>query len=173
MSISGIGDLLGSGNASAAYKVGLGSNTIRTSSSSSSYGDTVDISDEAKKLFSEKIHMYDRGSSTTVSSNAAQSDSDTFAETADGDTETSSDSSTTADSSSKTGGAGGGGGGGGSSSNSVEQIKKQIESLKSQLTSVTSQAGSDPSGATESKIQSLEAQIATLEAQLAEAESSS
>ena len=170
MSISGIGDLLGSGNASAAYKVGLGSNTIRTSSSSSSSGDTVDISDEAKKLFSEKIHMYDRGSSTTVSSNAAQSDSDTFAETADGDTETSSDNSTTADSSSKTGGAGGGGG---SSSSSVEQIKKQIESLKSQLTSVTSQAGSDPSGATESKIQSLEAQIATLEAQLAEAESSS
>ena len=138
MSISGIGDLLGSGNASAAYKVGLGSNTIRTSSSSSSSGDTVDISDEAKKLFSEKIHMYDRGSSTTVSSNAAQSDSDTFAETADGDTETSSDSSTTADSSSRAGGAGGGG----SSSSSVEQIKKQIESLKSQLTSVTSQAGS-------------------------------
>ena len=64
MGISGIGTLLGTSSADAVYKVGLGSNTIRSRSDSSDSGDTVDISDEAKKLFSEKIHMYDKGTTS-------------------------------------------------------------------------------------------------------------
>lgn len=51
MSTTGIGNLLGSSSAESVYKVGLGSNTIRTRSDSSDSGDTVDISDEAKSFF--------------------------------------------------------------------------------------------------------------------------
>lgn len=164
MSTTGIGNLLGSSSAEAVYKVGLGSNTIRARSDSSDSGDTVDISDEAKKLFSEKIHMYDKGSSTPATSQSEGSNGDTSAETADGET-------------GKAGGGGstkaGGGGGNDSSSNAVENIKKQIAALKSQLSSLASHAGSGNSTAVESKIQSLESQIAALEAQLAEAESTS
>ena len=53
MGVSGIGSLLGTGSTDAVYKVGLGANTIRSRSDDSDSGDTVDISDEAKKLFSE------------------------------------------------------------------------------------------------------------------------
>ena len=172
MSTTGIGNLLGSSSAEAVYKVGLGSNTIRTRSDSSDSGDTVDISDEAKKLFSEKIHMYDKGSSTAATSQSAGTKGDTSAETANGETDEASESG--GGGSTKAGGAGGGGGGGNdSSSNAVENIKKQIAALKSQLSSLASHAGSGNSTAVESKIQSLESQIAALEAQLAEAESTS
>ena len=167
MSTTGIGNLLGSSSAEAVYKVGLGSNTIRTRSDSSDSGDTVDISDEAKKLFSEKIHMYDKGSSTATTSQSAENKGDTSAETADGETGEAGGGGST-----KAGGAGGGGGND-SSSNAVENIKKQIAALKSQLSSLASHAGSGSSTAVESKIQSLESQIAALEAQLAEAESTS
>ena len=166
MSTTGIGNLLGSSSAEAVYKVGLGSNTIRTRSDSSDSGDTVDISDEAKKLFSEKIHMYDKGSSTTATSQSAENKGDTSAETADGETGKAGGGGST-----KAGGAGGGGSD--SSSDPTEKIKKQIEALKSQLSSLASHAGSGSSAAVESKIQSLESQIAALEAQLAEAESTS
>ena len=168
MSTTGIGNLLGSSSAESVYKVGLGSNTIRTRSDSSDSGDTVDISDEAKKLFSEKIHMYDKGSSTATPSQSAESKDETSAETADGETGEAGGGGST-----KAGGAGGGGGGNDSSSNAVENIKKQIAALKSQLSSLASHAGSGNSTAVESKIQSLESQIAALEAQLAEAESTS
>lgn len=169
MSTTGIGNLLGSSSAEAVYKVGLGSNTIRARSDSSDSGDTVDISDEAKKLFSEKIHMYDKGSSTPATSQSEGNNGDTSAETADGETGEAGGGGST-----KAGGAGGGGGGGNdSSSNAVENIKKQIAALKSQLSSLASHAGSGNSTAVESKIQSLESQIAALEAQLAEAESTS
>ena len=167
MSTTGIGNLLGSSSAEAVYKVGLGSNTIRTRSDSSDSGDTVDISDEAKKLFSEKIHMYDKGSSTTATSQSAENKGDTSAETADGETGEAGGGGST-----KAGGAGGGGGND-SSSDPAEKIKKQIAALKSQLSSLASHAGSGTSAAVESKIQSLESQIAALEAQLAEAESTS
>lgn len=168
MSISGLGSLLGSDSTDAIYKVGLGSNTIRTSSSSSDSGDTVDISEEAKRLFSEKVHMYDKGSSTATTQTTSESSDDTSSETAEGESG--------GESSSSTGGSGGAGGAGGtndSSSSTVEKIKKQIEALKSQLSSVASHAGSGNSTAVESKIQSLESQIAALEAQLSEAESTS
>ena len=168
MSTTGIGNLLGSSSAESVYKVGLGSNTIRTRSDSSDSGDTVDISDEAKKLFSEKIHMYDKGSSTAATSQSAENKGDTSTETADGETGEAGGGGST-----KAGGAGGGGGGNDSSSNAVENIKKQIAALKSQLSSLASHAGSGNSTAVESKIQSLESQIAALEAQLAEAESTS
>ena len=168
MGISGIGTLLGTSSADAVYKVGLGSNTIRSRSDSSDSGDTVDISDEAKKLFSEKIHMYDKGSSTAATSQSAENKGDTSTETADGETGEAGGGGST-----KAGGAGGGGGGNDSSSNAVENIKKQIAALKSQLSSLASHAGSGNSTAVESKIQSLESQIAALEAQLAEAESTS
>ena len=125
MSATGIGNLLGSSNAEAVYKVGLGSNTIRTRSDSSDSGDTVDISDEAKKLFSEKIHMYDKGSSTAATSQSAEDKGDTSAETADGETGKAGGGGST-----KAGGAGGGGSD--SSSDPTEKIKKQIEALKSQ-----------------------------------------
>ncbi len=150
MGISGIGNLLDSGSAEAVYKVGLGSNTIRTRGDSSDSGDTVDISDEAKKLFSEKIHMYDKGSSTPVAQQSAENTGDTSAETTGGES-----------------------GGESSSSDSTEKIKKQIATLKSQLSSLASHADGANSAAAESKIQSLEAQIASLEAQLAEAEKTS
>ena len=105
MGISGIGNLMGASSADAVYKVGLGSNTIRTRSSSSDSGDTVDISDEAKKLFSEKIHMYDKGSSSATASNTTQSQDETSSETAHSETSGSKDSS-------QSGGVGGGSGGG-------------------------------------------------------------
>ena len=57
MSISGIGSLLGTNSTDAVYKVGLGSNTIRTSSDTSGSGDTVDISEEAKKRPQPEVHI--------------------------------------------------------------------------------------------------------------------
>ena len=77
--------------------------------------------DEAKKLFSEKIHMYDKGSSSATASNTTQSQDETSSETADSETSGSKDSS-------QSGGVGGGSGGGdgSSSTNAVERIKKQI-----------------------------------------------
>ena len=167
MGISGIGTLLGTSSADAVYKVGMGSNTIRTRNVSSDSGDTVDISDEAKKLFSEKIHMYDKGSSSAATSQSAENKGDTSTKTANGESGESSGGG-----SAKAGGAGGGGGND-SSSDPAEKIKKQIAALKSQLSSLASHAGSGTSAAVESKIQSLESQIAALEAQLAEAESTS
>lgn len=112
-------------------------------------GDTVDISDEAKKLYSEMIHKYDGGSSTTE-------------ENAEGE-------------GGEEGGAGGAGGAGGSSGSSsgdsVESIKKKIESLKSQMSSLAAQStGAGVDTAAMSKINALQAQIAALEAQLSEME---
>jgi Uncharacterized conserved protein len=164
MGISGIGSLLGTRGTDAVYKVGLGANTIRTRSDDSDSGDTVDISDEAKKLFSEKIHMYDNGSSTPTSSASAKSNDDASSQSASGE-------SSAGDDSSKAGSDIGGGSS--SSSSEVERIKKQIEALKSQLTSVAAHASKGNETAVESKIQSLESQIASLEAQLAEAEKTS
>ena len=99
---SGIGSLLGTGSTDAVYKVGLGANTIRSRSDDSDSGDTVDISDEAKKLFSEKIHMYDKGSSTPTSSASAKNTDDASSQSA-------SDESGAGDGSSKAGGDVGGG----------------------------------------------------------------
>ena len=169
MGISGIGTLLGTSSADAVYKVGLGSNTIRSRSDSSDSGDTVDISDEAKKLFSEKIHMYDKGSSSAGTSAASNSSDEASSESASSESQSGEESS-------QSGGIGGGSGGAGGSSSTdgaVERIKKQIQALKSQLNSVASHAGSGNESAVESKVESLEAQIASLEAQLAEAMSTS
>ena len=174
MGISGIGNLLGTSSTDAIYKVGLGANTIRTRSDSSGSGDTVDISDEAKKLFAEKIHMYDKGSSSAGSSaagtTAASSSSD---ETS---SESASSESQSGEESSQSGGVGGGSGGTDSASSSddaVERIKKQIQALKSQLNSVASHAGNGNAAAVESKVESLQALTAWLEAQLSEAMTSS
>lgn len=110
-------------------------------------GDTVEISDEAKKLFSEMIHKYDGGSASTASEDQSAE------EGAEGEA----------------GGPVGGAGGGGSSDSAsdVETIKKQIQSLKSQMASLASQAARDGDGGSNSAmISALQAQIAALESQL-------
>lgn len=122
----------------------------RIQDSTTPSGDTVSISDDAKKLYSEMIHKYDHAGS--ANSDAVSAEKASQEEGAQG--------------------AGQGGGGGESSSgNSVEQIKKQIQSLKSQMSALSSQMGSGQDAGVMGKINALQAQIAALEAQLAEAES--
>lgn len=103
-------------------------------------GDTVDISSEAKKLYSEMIHKYDHADSSAGS----------------------------APEGGKTGG--GQSLDDSSSGKSVEDIKKQIQSLKSQLSALASQAGGGENAAVMGKMSALQAQIAALEAQLNEAQ---
>lgn len=105
-------------------------------------GDTVDISDDAKKLYSEMIHKYDH-----ISGSSSQEDAQENGENGGGQAM---------------------GGSGSDSSSTVESVKKQIESLKSQLTALTAQMGGYGDAGAMSKIQALEAQIASLEAQLNE-----
>lgn len=125
--------------------------------SSDNQGDTVEISSEARRLFSEAIHKYDRPATSSANSEAKDEQSETTGEEAAGE-----------------GGAQGGGaqGAGGSSSSDssdrVQQIKNQIQSLKSQLASLTSgmaKTGSIDEGSM-GKVSSLNAQIAALEAEL-------
>lgn len=106
-------------------------------------GDTVDISDEAKQLYSRMIHKYDKGA-------------------ASGEAQTSA-----ADSGGSQTGEGLQGGGGGSDDSSIQKIKDQIQSLKSQISSLASRAGSGDV-TVNTQISALEAQIAALEAQLNE-----
>lgn len=112
-------------------------------------GDTVDISEEARRRFSESIHKYDKSAANTepVQSAGASEAGGAGAGGASG---------------------GGAGAGGASSADDVESLRKQIESLKSQLMSLVAQAGEDgaASGAANSKMQALQAQITALEAQL-------
>lgn len=121
-----------------------------TRSSRSGSGDTAEISDEARRLYSEMIHKYDKPSSSSASQEGG--------EEAEGGA----------------GGPGGGGGAGGASSssgNDAESIRKQIQALKSQLMSLTSNltGGAADAGVT-GKIDALQSQIAALEAQLNEME---
>lgn len=103
-------------------------------------GDSVDISDEARKLYSEMIHKYDKPAS---SGGEGQGES-------------------------QSGGSGAAGGAGGSegSTDEIENIKKQIQALKSQLMALASQAGSGAGSAAMGKMNALQSQIAALEAQL-------
>ena len=121
MGISGIGNLLGTSSTDAIYKVGLGANTIRTRSESSGSGDTVDISDEAKKLFAEKIHMYDKGSSSAGTSAASNSSEETSSESASSESQNGEESS-------QSGGVGGGGGGADSASSSDDAVERIVRS---------------------------------------------
>lgn len=106
-------------------------------------GDTVDISEEAKNLYSQMIHKYDHASSGGSESGESSAESG------------------------EQGGASGGAGGA-ESSNSAESIKNQIQSLKSQMAALASQIGTGADAAAISKMNSLQAQIAALEAQLNE-----
>ena len=111
-------------------------------------GDTVEISDEAKKLFSQMIHKYDAPATSSGSAGEESAQNENGGEAAQN--------------------TGGGGGGESSDTNSVEALKKQIESLKSQLSALAGQIGSGADSATMSKMNALEAQIAALQAQLNE-----
>lgn len=111
-------------------------------------GDTVDISSEARELFSKMIHKYDTSSSATGESAGATA---------------------TEDQGARAGGAGGAGGP--DDSTSADSIKNQIQSLKSQLASLVSQMGKGGDSAAMGKINALESQIAALEAQLNEMQS--
>lgn len=103
-------------------------------------GDSVEISNEARELFSQMIHKYDHASGQ----NARDDGSD-----------------------SQTGGGenGGGAAGGSSSGSDIESLKNQVQSLKSQLSSLAAQASKGDNAAM-SKMNALEAQIAALEAQI-------
>ena len=132
------------------------SSTSRSSRTGS--GDTAEISDEAKRLYSEMIHKYDQPSSTSASQDggdAGQSGGEAGGEGA------------------PAGGGGGAGGASSSSGNDAESIRKQIQALKSQLMSLTSNltGGAVDAGVT-GKIDALQSQIAALEAQLNEMEQS-
>ncbi len=107
-------------------------------------GDRVDISDEAKKLYSQMIHKYDKSSGSAERS---------------GDQEGATPQSGS--------GASAQGGEAADSSDEVESIKKQIQALKSQLMALASQAGESGTGtAMMGKMNALQSQIAALEAQL-------
>lgn len=111
---------------------------------SGSRGDTVEISSEAKKLFSQMIHKYDKSSSPSGDSGQASDSENPSAQES------------------------GGAGGGESDTSSIEKIKNQIQSLKSQLSALAGQIGGGFDAAAMSKMSALEAQIAALEAQLNE-----
>lgn len=118
-------------------------------------GDTAEISDEARRLYSEMIHKYDR-----PSSGAAGGDSGGENDRADGGA---SGESAPSD--------GGAGGASSSSGNDAESIRKQIQSLKSQLMGMASQlTGGAADAAVTGKMDALQSQIAALEAQLNEME---
>ncbi|MBD5646966.1 MAG: hypothetical protein HDQ89_04870 [Desulfovibrio sp.] len=127
-------------------------------STRSGSGDTAEISDEAKRLYSEMIHKYDQPASSSASQNSGGDAGQSGGEGA-GDGEGAP--------------AGGGGGASGTSSSgdAAESIRKQIQSLKSQLMSLTSHltGGATDAGVT-GKIDALQSQIAALEAQLNEME---
>lgn len=114
------------------------------SSQTTPSGDTVDISDEAKELFSKAIHKYDK-TSTNEEGEVQDQPGDTGGESA---------------------GGAGGAGGSSSSTDSVESIKNQIQSLKSQLSALAGQVGNGADSAALSKMNALQAQISALEAQL-------
>ena len=121
--------------------------------SSDNQGDTVEISSEARRLFSEAIHKYDRPATSSANSETKEDQGETAGEDSAGE-----------------GGPQGSGaqGAGGSSSDRVQQIKNQIQSLKSQLASLTSgmvKTGSIDEGSM-GKVSALNAQIAALEAEL-------
>lgn len=110
-------------------------------------GDTVDISEEARILYSEMIHKYDQPQTAGADGESGQSGGGA------------------------SGQAQGGGGaqsmGSSDSGDEVEAIKKQIQALKSQLMALASQAGADGKGnAAMGKMNALQSQIAALEAQL-------
>lgn len=132
-----------------------GASTQTTTSS----GDTVDISAEARKLFSEKIHKYDSGAPTTAVAASDGKDAASVEGLAAGESESAEAGAAGSDAA--------GGSGGASGSSDTESIKKQIESLKSQLMSLASQlsGGAADSGVT-SKMNALQSQISALEAQL-------
>lgn len=113
-------------------------------------GDSVDISEEAKRLYSEMIHKYDKTSSQKADGGEAEQN----------------------ESGQPQGAAGAGGSLDSGSASDVESIKKQIQSLKSQIASLSAQTSGNTGGAETtaamSKINSLQAQIAALEAQLNE-----
>lgn len=118
------------------------SRTYRTVERQTTYsGDSVEISDEARQLYSEMIHKYDTSASQKSGANAEQG-----------------------------GGQSGGAGESSDSSSSVESLKKQIQSLKSQLAALASQAGNGSDAGVMGKMNALQSQIAALEAQLNEAQ---
>lgn len=110
-------------------------------------GDTVDISDEARKLYSEMIHKYDQPRTAESDAQGGQAESGAAGQAQ--------------------GGGGAQGGGSSGSTDEVENIKKQIQALKSQLMALASQVGADGKGtAAMGKMNALQSQIAALEAQL-------
>lgn len=126
-------------------------------------GDRVDISEEAKKLYSEMIHKYDKGGTAGKNSAESQPLADTAYNAGGKEATKSPDKAQAA--------SGGASAAGGPSSESnadeIEDIKKKIESLKSQLMSLASQTQDDGgNGAAQQKMNALQAQIASLQAQL-------
>lgn len=123
--------------------------------SDSGSGDTAEISDEARRLYSEMIHKYDRSSAGT----STQGSND---ENAQADGEASGENAPA---------GGGASSSSGSSGNDAESIRKQLQSLKSQLMSMASQlTGGAADAAVTGKMDALQSQIAALEAQLNEME---
>ncbi len=121
------------------------SRTYRTVERQTTYsGDSIEISDEAKQLYSEMIHKYDKAASQKGGEKAGQEGA-------------------------RSEGAGGAGGSSDSSS-SVEALKKQLQSLKSQLAALAAQAGNGGDAGVMGKMNALQSQIAALEAQLNEAQ---
>lgn len=123
-------------------------------------GDTVDISDEARRLYSEMIHKYDKPGSSTPQTEkipvVGEDNKEEVSENAEG-----------AGGAPASGASSAGGGSSSSSADEVEKIKKQIESLKSQLMALASQAGAEgENSAAKSKMNALQSQIAALTAQL-------
>lgn len=110
-------------------------------------GDSVDISDEARKLYSEMIHKYDTASRNPGQESEGDSGAGAGMEGAPQEL---------------------GGGSASSSGDDVESIKQQIQALKSQLMALASQVGAGGAGqnAAMGKMNALQSQIAALEAQL-------
>lgn len=123
--------------------------------SGSGSGDTAEISDEARRLYSEMIHKYDRPASGGTAQDSGE------------------DAGAGGGASGEGAPSGGGAGGASSSSsgNDAESIRKQIQSLKSQLMGMASQlTGGAADAAVTGKMDALQSQIAALEAQLNEME---
>ncbi len=119
--------------------------------SSDNQGDTVEISSEARRLFSEAIHKYDRPATSSANSETKEDQGETAGEDSAGE------------GGPQGSGAQGAGGSSSSSSDRVQQIKNQIQLAS--LTSGMVKTGSIDEGSM-GKVSALNAQIAALEAEL-------
>lgn len=166
MALSGIGSLLGSQESTEIERLRRERESKSALGQMGGNGDTVNISDEGKRLAAEMRARQARDQENQEAGERADG-RDRFASAAVGVSPDEEDEA--ADGTGAAEGAGGQGGASGSSDASeVARIEKQIEQLESKLQAVA--ASNMPETVKQSAINSYQAQIAELQARLQEAQ---